>query len=174
MSPDLVGIDTRQGVFNQDEKSNGVSTTKPECLADKHANDSMNDSNFISFQDPSDSRRYHGVFSQLKGSVSLATRRLVLLPFTGHDEVSLRSNITAVAGIVNTYPLSDLAYTLSSRRSNYLHRAFDVVDAQLPSTLLDLSNAKFGKSSYRQKDLGFIFTGKSSYTFSTCPKRLFY
>ena len=120
----------------------------------------MNDSNIIAYHDPSDCHRYHGVFSQSKGSVGLATRRLVLLPFTGHDEVSVRSNMTAIADVVDTYPLSDLAYTLASRRSTYLHRAFDVVDAQFPPTLLDLSNAKLGKSSYRQQDPGFIFTGK--------------
>ena len=165
MCGQMLGIDTRQG-FNQDERSKTVSTAKSECSGGEHANDSINDSNSIPYQHPSNGHN-HGVFSQLERSKDRATRRLVLLPFTGHDEVSLRLNMTAVAGVLDSYHLSDLAYTLASRRSSFSHRAFQVVDAQLPSTLFDPSNARFGESSYRQRNLGLIFTGNCSETFST-------
>lgn len=162
----MLGIETRQGIFNQDERSNSVPTTKSDRSGGEYSNNLINDSSSIPYQHPSNGHN-HGVFSQLKTSVGHATRRLVLLPFTGHDEVSLRSNMTAIADVVDSYHLSDLAYTLASRRSSFSHRAFEVVDAQLPSTLLDPSNAIFGDSSYRQRDLGFIFTGNCSETFST-------
>lgn len=162
----MLSIDTRQGVFNQDERSDSVSITKLECLGNGHVDDSINDSNPAPDQDSSNGRK-HDVSSSLMRSVSHPTRRLVLLPFTGHDEVSLGLNMTAVADVIDSYHLSDLAYTLASRRSSFPHRAFQVVDAQLPSILLDPSNAIFGVSSYRQRDLGFIFTGNCSETFFT-------
>ena len=166
MCAQILGIDTRQGGFTQDERSHSISTSQSECFGSEHANDLIDISNPIPNQDPSNGHK-HGVLSQLTRSVGYATRRLVLLPFTGHDEVSLRLNITAAADVVDSYHLSDLAYTLASRRSNFPHRAFEVVDAQLPSTLLLPSNAKFGESSYRQRDLGLIFTGNCSETFFT-------
>ena len=162
----MLGIDTHQGSFTQEKGSHSISTTKLKCLGSEHANDLIGDSNPKPNQDPSNGHK-HDVFSQIMRSVGYATRRLVLLPLTGHDEVSLRLNITAVADVVDSYHLSDLAYTLASRRSNFPHRAFEIVDAQLPSTLLDPSNAKFGESSYRQRDLGLIFTGNCSETFFT-------
>ena len=157
ISAPMLGIDARQGVFNEDEMSNSVSTNISECSDGDYTNTSINDLNSTPHQHPGNGHN-HGVSSQLESCVGQATRRLVLLPFSGHDEVSLRSNMTAIADVADSYHLSDLAYTLGSRRSEFSHRAFEVVDAPLPSPF-DPSNAKFGDSRYRQRDLGFIFTG---------------
>lgn len=51
-----------------------------------------------------------------------STRRLVLLPFSGQDEHSLKANIAAVANVADEYDPADLAYTLSARRSRFFQR----------------------------------------------------
>jgi acyl transferase domain-containing protein len=49
-----------------------------------------------------------------------STPRLVLLPFSAHDEYSLNRNINAIGDVMARYALSDLAYTLSPRRSKFI------------------------------------------------------
>lgn len=163
------GIDARQSTSSTNKLVNDVSTEIPKNLAEKLANDSVDGANCMPYQDPRNGQDCHRISSQLMGSTSAATRRLVLLPFTGHDEISLKKNITVIADVVDTYHLSDLAYTLASRRSNLSRRAFGIVDARIPSTLHDPSNARFGKSGFLQQDVGFIFTGNFPATFPTCP-----
>ena len=148
MCAHTISIDTHQSDFDLDVIYRDGNQT------DQLANDSIDDgTSNIGYQD------YDGTSSQHTRETRTATRRLVLLPFTGHDEVSLKGNINALANKVDTYHLSDLAYTLASHRSHLNHRAFEVVDARLPSISFDPGNAKFGKPGSRQQDVGFVFTG---------------
>lgn len=169
LSAHPVGIHTRQSISNTNGVSNGISAKRPKNSADNVAKDSMCGANCIPYQGPRNFQDYRMVSSQLMGGAITATRRLVLLPFTGHDEVSLESNITAVVDVLDTCHLSDLAYTLASRRSDFFHRAFTVVDT---STLLHPGKYEFKHSGSQQQNVGFIFTGKCSEIFSTHLKRL--
>lgn len=88
------------------------------------------------------------------------TRRLVLLAFSGHGERSLKSNISMMAGAVDEYALADIAFTLSTRRSKFVQRAFAIADASRPASSLDDKNVTCGKSSGSQlQQIGFLFTG---------------
>lgn len=89
-------------------------------------------------------------------------RRLILLPFSGHDDYSLRANITALSSVADQYDPIDLAYTLGARRSKFFQRAFAVADAVSPSSALDEATMTFGKSSATAQSVGFVFTGQGA------------
>ena len=91
-----------------------------------------------------------------------STRRLVLLPFSGHDDYSLKANISVLSSVADQYDPLDLAYTLSARRSKFFQRAFAVADADSPSSALDEATMTFGKSSAAVQGVGFIFTGQGA------------
>ena len=90
------------------------------------------------------------------------TRRLVLLPFSGHDDYSLRANIAAVSVVADQYNPTDLAYTLSARRSKFFQRAFAIGEPDFLSSALDESQMTLGKSSASVQKVGFIFTGQGA------------
>lgn len=88
------------------------------------------------------------------------TRKLVLLPFSGHDEYSLKANISATAAIADDYDIADLAYTFGARRSRFFQRAFINADSDSPTTFLEDAHATFGKCTGSQaQSVGFVFTG---------------
>ena len=91
-----------------------------------------------------------------------SARRLVLLPFSGHDEHSLKANISAVSEVADQYNPADLAYTLGARRSKFFQRAFAIAEADSPATALRESTMTFGKSSASAQSVGFIFTGQGA------------
>lgn len=90
------------------------------------------------------------------------TRRLVILPFSAHDEYSLKANISAIAEVADEYDIADLAYTLSARRSKFFQRAFAVAKPGSSAASLEASSMTFGKSSISAQNVGFIFTGQGA------------
>ena len=89
------------------------------------------------------------------------SRRLVLLPVSGQSESSLKANLRSTATAVNDFVLADAAYTLTSRRSLFSHRAFTIADTTSQKVSIDESSFTTGKSSGSYlKRIGFIFTGK--------------
>lgn len=91
-----------------------------------------------------------------------ATRRLVILPFSAHDEYSLKANISAIAEVADEYDIADLAYTLSVRRSKFFQRAFAVAKPGSSAASLEASSMTFGKSSISAQNVGFVFTGQGA------------
>ncbi|KAL9027875.1 MAG: hypothetical protein Q9196_003666 [Gyalolechia fulgens] len=91
-----------------------------------------------------------------------STRRLVLLPFSGHDEHSLKANIAAVAKVADEYDPADLAYTLSARRSKFFQRAFGIGEPGGLGSALEASQIVMGKSSAAAQKVGFICTGQGA------------
>ncbi|KAL8886198.1 MAG: hypothetical protein Q9215_006064 [Flavoplaca cf. flavocitrina] len=89
-------------------------------------------------------------------------RRLVLLPFSGHDDHSLKANIAAISAVADQYNPTDLAYTLSARRSKFFQRAFAIGEPGSLSSALDESQMTLGKSSASVQKVGFIFTGQGA------------
>ncbi|KAL8656993.1 MAG: hypothetical protein Q9226_002364 [Calogaya cf. arnoldii] len=90
------------------------------------------------------------------------TRRLVLLPFSGHDDHSLKANIAAISEVADQYDPADLAYTLSARRSKFFQRAFAIGEPESLGSALDESQVTIGKSSASVQKVGFIFTGQGA------------
>ncbi|KAF2265025.1 polyketide synthase [Lojkania enalia] len=90
-------------------------------------------------------------------------RRLVLLPISAQDSSSLERNTSAIIDILSNYPLSDLAYTLSGRRSRYSHRSFAVIDSRTLAVSLHTKNLISAKaSSAHSPRLCFVFTGQGA------------
>lgn len=91
-----------------------------------------------------------------------SARRLVLLPFSGHDEHSLKANISVISGVADQYDPADLAYTLGARRSKFFQRAFAIAETDSVAAALEESIMTFGKSSPSAQSVGFIFTGQGA------------
>ncbi|KAL8704809.1 MAG: hypothetical protein Q9201_002041 [Fulgogasparrea decipioides] len=108
------------------------------------------------------------VISKLQDDGSQSTerasypRRLLLLPFSGHDEHSLKANIEAVSEVADEYNPIDLAYTLSARRSKFFQRAFAIAEPGSLGSALDESRMVLGKSSASTQQLGYVFTGQGA------------
>ena len=94
--------------------------------------------------------------------ITKGVRRLILLPFSGHDDYSLKANISALSSVVDQYNPIDLTYTLAARRSKFFQRAFAVADADSPSSALDEATMTLGKTSPAAQSVGFIFTGQGA------------
>ncbi|KAI0534672.1 hypothetical protein GGR58DRAFT_505021 [Xylaria digitata] len=89
------------------------------------------------------------------------TRRLVVLPFSAHNESSLRMNIDALNGVVNDFSLADVAYTLGARRSKLPQRSFCIVEKESPSKTVALETKPI-KAPLQSPDVKFVFTGQGA------------
>lgn len=92
-----------------------------------------------------------------------ATRQLVLLPFSAHNQASLLANVDALSRVAHKHSLADVAYTLSAKRSRFSHRAYAVVDKSRiegsgPGLSLE-TKAFFSPQALR---VGFVFTGQGA------------
>ncbi|KAI9714685.1 MAG: Type I Iterative PKS [Chrysothrix sp. TS-e1954] len=101
-----------------------------------------------------------------KSNVHFAKQGSLRSPYlcvvSANDTTSLKSNIRALcAHLVHpsiSVSLSDLAYTLSQRRSQLWHRAFITTE----STGLEEKDFSIGKCSGRPPNIAMIFTGQGS------------
>ena len=91
------------------------------------------------------------------------TRRLVLLPFSAHNQSSLDLNIAALAEVLTPRAIADVAYTLSDRRSRFKQRTFRILDtAESPKKgLLDVTEPDLTCGSNTAR-VGFVFTGQGA------------
>lgn len=92
-----------------------------------------------------------------------ASRQLVLLPFSAHNQASLLANVDALSRVAHKHSLADVAYTLSAKRSRFSHRAYAVVDKsriEESGPVLGLeTKAFFSPQALR---VGFVFTGQGA------------
>lgn len=98
---------------------------------------------------------------KLTATIAAATRRLVLLPFSGHSEGSISSNIKGLIKVVDRFPLADVAYTLSGRRSRMAQRSFRIVDKDNVGQDLAVEK-KPVRAPLQVSHLAFIFTGQGA------------
>ncbi|KAK0671960.1 putative polyketide synthase [Cercophora samala] len=89
------------------------------------------------------------------------TRDLVLLPFSAHTEQSLKSNVTALSRVIQQWPLADVAYTLSSKRSRFQQRSFRIVNKNDVQAGLATDRHVF-TSPLRPAKIGYVFTGQGA------------
>ncbi|KAI1126739.1 hypothetical protein F5Y10DRAFT_293418 [Nemania abortiva] len=103
---------------------------------------------------------------RMMAAANATTRRFVLLPFSAHNESSLQNNISALSQTLNQYPIADVAYTLSAKRSDFPHRSFCVVDTDgSDPTLLSMggkSNFHTSLSHHQRGSVAFVFTGQAA------------
>jgi acyl transferase domain-containing protein len=91
-----------------------------------------------------------------------SSRRLVLLPFSAHDEAALSANVVALQNIISSLHLFDVSYTLCSRRSRFSNRAYAIIDTassiEIPRVLTPTSKTSVNQTSR----IGFVFTGQGA------------
>ncbi|KAI3321634.1 PKSKA1 [Xylariaceae sp. AK1471] len=90
-----------------------------------------------------------------------------LLAFSANDEQSLKKYInTLSAHLINpsvSVKISDLAFTLSERRSRHYYRAFAITRASSSEDIeLEDSSLVFGKKASSPLRIGFVFTGQGA------------
>ncbi|KAG9239274.1 hypothetical protein BJ875DRAFT_525239 [Amylocarpus encephaloides] len=91
------------------------------------------------------------------------SRHHFLLPFSAHNEQTLKKNIEALSDQVHKYDLLDLAYTLSCRRSKLSNRTYAVVSNDTVSNSLNVESLVISKAmGLRNLELGFVFTGQGA------------
>ena len=56
------------------------------------------------------------------------TPRLVALPFSAHNQASLKANMNALFQVIHRHSIADVASTLAAKRSRFTQRAFCIVD----------------------------------------------
>ncbi|KAL1865521.1 Type I Iterative PKS [Diaporthe australafricana] len=125
------------------------------------------------YQNGSSSPKHHPITStrssKAKRAADAGTRPLVLLPFAAHNKDSLQLNIAALGGAIDRFALSDVAYTLGTRRSRLPHRTFRVVAADKAAAgLLGLDGSAAAitppvlRSPLQPGGVGFVFTGQGA------------
>ncbi|KAF4633197.1 hypothetical protein G7Y89_g4929 [Cudoniella acicularis] len=104
------------------------------------------------------------------------THQLVLLPFSAHNEASLKANMDVLSRIIHQHSLADVAYTLAAKRSRFSQRAFRIVDKDRVAVGAHHDHAN-GNANGNDKDhdqkaffsaspqpvrIGFAFTGQGA------------
>jgi acyl transferase domain-containing protein len=91
------------------------------------------------------------------------SRRPFLLPFSAHNEQTLKSNVGVLRNQVEKYSLLDVAYTLGCRRSKLSTRTYAVATPDAVLESLNVESLAISKAmGSRSLKLGFIFTGNYS------------
>ncbi|OTA87488.1 hypothetical protein M434DRAFT_35325 [Hypoxylon sp. CO27-5] len=98
---------------------------------------------------------------KLVATANATTRQLVLLPFSAHNENSLKSNIDALSRVIDKFSLSDVAYTLGTKRSKFPQRCFCIVDKDNVIQNLKIDR-KIIRAPLQTVNIGFIFTGQGA------------
>ncbi|KAL8791268.1 MAG: hypothetical protein Q9213_000225 [Squamulea squamosa] len=89
------------------------------------------------------------------------THQLVVLPFSAHNQPSLKANMNALSQVIHRHSLADVAYTLAAKRSRFIQRAFCIVDKdQVVQPALGQEDRIF--SSPQPVRVGFAFTGQGA------------
>ncbi|KAF2686244.1 hypothetical protein K458DRAFT_441826 [Lentithecium fluviatile CBS 122367] len=102
----------------------------------------------------------HGAQTMVRRT-DVNTRHLVLLPFSAHDEQSLRMNIVAISQAMDRHSLADVAYTLSTGRSKLMYRSFRIIDTQSLTGGLGIEQ-KISQASSTLTKIAFVFTGQGA------------
>lgn len=95
---------------------------------------------------------------------SMLNKTRFLLPFSAHDEKTLRANYQSLIENIEKWNAEDIAFTLSARRSLLTYRSFVVTSGN--NTRHDLPEEKeltvAKRSSNAHPALGFVFTGQGA------------
>lgn len=98
---------------------------------------------------------------RLIATTNMATRQLVLLPLSAHNERSLKLNVDALSQVIGNRSLADVAYTFSARRSRFAQRSFCIVDKDHVARSLVVDRNPV-RAPLNTSNIGFIFTGQGA------------
>jgi acyl transferase domain-containing protein len=94
---------------------------------------------------------------------SFDTKRKFLLPFSAHNEQTLKSNVQALRLCNRSWDFYDTAYTLGNRRSTFSVRSYHIAHTGESFSQLNPDNMTIAKVSSSQKaNIGFVFTGQGA------------
>nr|XP_036579356.1 polyketide synthase [Colletotrichum truncatum]KAF6786903.1 polyketide synthase [Colletotrichum truncatum] len=96
------------------------------------------------------------------GKADAVTRKFVLLPFSAHNDTSLKANIAILSHDIGRHSLADVAYTLAARRSKLPRRTFRIVDHENSGRELVEDVQQIFTSPSEDARLGFVFTGQGA------------
>lgn len=97
-----------------------------------------------------------------------------VLPFSAHDEKSLRANVEVFAMKASNWNLPDVAYTLSARRSLQTYRSYIITNTEQVQDGLQVKDLNIVKKQRAVAPvLGFVFTGKSIITLNASTQSTF-
>lgn len=149
----------KPGVYTHSGSSSTNGNTTNGCSAASNGEDATQD--HVSFEKLPSS---HVPIVQKLRVVKRAdadARDLVLLPFSAHNEASLKLNISALANVIQKSSLADVAYTLGAKRTKFSQRTFRIVNKHDASQGLE-HDQKVYSSPAEPARLGFIFTGQGA------------
>lgn len=98
---------------------------------------------------------------RLTATTNAATRQLVLLPLSAHNEHSLKLNVDALSQAIDKFSLADVVYTFGARRSRFAQRSFCIVDKENVAQSLVIDR-KPVRAPLQTSNLGFVFTGQGA------------
>ncbi|KAJ3578773.1 hypothetical protein NPX13_g1790 [Xylaria arbuscula] len=90
------------------------------------------------------------------------SKKAALLCFSAHDKTTLLRNVVAISSVAPEYQLSDLAYTLNTRRTKFSHRAYVVAREGEESDAFAKASSQYGVASKKPVNIGFLFTGQGA------------
>lgn len=91
----------------------------------------------------------------------VSRRKFYLLPFSAHNERTLKKNIEALQCRIDEWSLLDVAFTLGCRRSQLASRSFLIAEeGKAPETFADESLSTYKALGSQNHKLGFVFSGK--------------
>ncbi|KAK8024490.1 KR domain-containing protein [Apiospora rasikravindrae] len=94
---------------------------------------------------------------------TLPRRSQFLLPFSAHNESTLKQNMAAIRDVAGNYDILDLAYTLGCRRSTLASRACVIASQDNVVAAMDIDSLAISKAmGSRNLKLGFVFTGQGA------------
>lgn len=93
----------------------------------------------------------------------LGLRKAFILPFSAHDEATMRAIVTHMGNVADEHDLQDLTYTLSKRRSFFSQRSFCIIDKSAPlASQVQPDAITVGRARARKPSVAFVFTGQGA------------
>ncbi|KAJ8123127.1 hypothetical protein ONZ43_g846 [Nemania bipapillata] len=96
-----------------------------------------------------------------QSTINATTRQFVILPLSAHSEGSFKLNLDTLPLAIRNYPLADIAYTLSAKRSRFAYRSFCIVNKDQPPENLTVDR-KITRAPLQPSNIGFVFTGQGA------------
>ncbi|CAI6332919.1 unnamed protein product [Periconia digitata] len=95
-------------------------------------------------------------------TATAGTQKHVVLPFSAHNQGSVKANMQALAPVIGRHSLADVAYTLAAKRSRFIQRAYSIVNKDNIAEAVSLAETPKIFSSPQPLRIGFAFTGQGA------------
>jgi acyl transferase domain-containing protein len=149
------------GIFKKNKSTNGTTPNGGPVHMERYSNGRTNGNTNGHRNGNLAMHRLIFEAAKLVAIYTAATRQLVLLPLSAHNETSLNMNVSALSQVIGQFPLADVAYTLAARRSRLAQRSFRIVHKE---NVLQGSGIERNvvRAPLLASKLSFIFTGQGA------------